>query len=137
MESLPDEAIQQIFSTLSARDLLHAICKSCGPKPHGIPLQITRCLVLPTVGFTGTCSAWRHVLQANQDWWQAWYQRRCPHFGAKIDPTHQDAVPPGGWQQRTLTRGLHMPWRFKPVTSRRLLYYGLGRQVQYSHRKCY
>ena len=38
MESLPDEAIQQILSTLSARDLLHAICKSsCGPKPRSHP----------------------------------------------------------------------------------------------------
>ena len=27
MEGLPDEAIQQILCTLTARDLLHALCK--------------------------------------------------------------------------------------------------------------
>ena len=79
-------------------------------------------------------------MQANQDWWHAWYQRRWPHSPPRIGANSQSldvappgAAPPGGWQQSTLTRGLHMPWRFKPVISRRLLYYGLGRQVLQSH----
>ena len=42
MESLPDEAIQQIFSTLSASDLLHAVCKSFGgrePRIHPLAVE--------------------------------------------------------------------------------------------------
>jgi len=32
------------------------------------------------------------------------------------------------WQQYALTRGLHIPWRYKPVNPKRLLYC-VGRQV--------
>lgn len=105
MEGLPDEAIQQIISTLTARDLLHAIW---------------------------TCSSWRQLLQANQDWWHVWHERRWPHPETRGSAQAQD--PPGGWQQRTLTRGLHVPWRFKPVTSESLLHYGVGGQDGWSRR---
>ncbi|KAL3150857.1 hypothetical protein ABBQ32_000610 [Trebouxia sp. C0010 RCD-2024] len=109
MESLPDEAIQQIFSTLTARDLLHALW---------------------------TCSAWRQVLQANQDWWRAWLAHRWPHSSPQIrrSAQSQDPASPGIWQQHTLVRGLHMPWRSQPVTSLRLPPWGVGGQDGWSRR---
>lgn len=82
------------------------------------------------IPFAGTCTAWRQLLLGNQTWWRAWCDHRwCASTellacsSSKPSPVLND-----DWQQYALTRGLHIPWRYKRVNPRRLLYC-VGRQV--------
>ncbi|DBA91602.1 TPA: hypothetical protein ACH3X1_003213 [Trebouxia sp. C0004] len=111
MEDLPDEVLQQIFSALTARDLLHA---------------------------TWTCTAWRQLLLGNQTWWRTWCDHRwCASTELLARGSNKTSlehpVLNDDWQQYALTRGLHIPWRYKPVKPSRLLYC-VGRQDGWDRR---
>ncbi len=85
------------------------------------------------VPFAGTCTAWRQLLLGNQTWWRAWCDHRwCASTELLAcdsgNTSHEHLLLNDDWQQYALTRGLHIPWRYKPVNPRRLLYC-VGRQV--------
>lgn len=75
----------------------------------------------------GTCTSWRQTLLGNQSWWHAWYDRQWSNHKTLLGSGNIEEGD-NDWQQLALTKGLHIPWRYKPVISKRLLYC-MGRQV--------
>ena len=127
MDTLPKEVLENIFGTLSARDVLHAACKCTCPHDNSLPS------VYAETKFAGACASWRRALWHDENWWHAYHDRRWPqNIPSSALPVPRNArnrsAAPTGWQHTSLTHGLHMSWRYKPIDTKQL-HHHIERQV--------